>query len=102
LHQGFLVVYEGGEISTSLRECCNKIIHAEDFRPVYDNGSEPRDEGVYYMTGTVELQGRRGKAEWLVSMDVFAFLEAMLETVTFLKQEEMLDHSSAVEGQGSR
>ena len=54
------------------------------------------------MTGTVELQGRRGKAEWLVSLDIFAFLEAMLETVIFLKKEQIADHSSAAEGQGSR
>ncbi|WP_417272907.1 hypothetical protein [Celeribacter halophilus] len=98
-YQDFLVVYEGGPISDSLRECCNKVIHAEDFRPVYDNNSQPRDEGVYHMTGTVELQGRRGKSEWSVSLDVFAFLEAMLETVMFLTSEETAGHSSAVEGQ---
>lgn len=96
LHQGLLVVYEGGAISESLRECCNKIIHADDFRPVYDNDSEPRDEGVYHMTGIVEVRGRRGKAEWLVSLDIFAFLEATLETVTFLMSDEITDHSSAV------
>lgn len=96
LHQGLLVVYEGGAISESLRECCNKIIHADDFRPVYDNDSEPRDEGVYHMTGIVEARGRRGKAEWLVSLDIFAFLEATLETVTFVRSDEIADRSAAV------
>ncbi|WP_299927837.1 hypothetical protein [uncultured Pelagimonas sp.] len=100
-HQGFLVVYEGGAISDSLRECCNKIIHSKDFRPVYDNNSEPRDEGVYHMTGIIELQGSRGKTEWLVSLDIFAFLEAMLETVTFLMSEVTTDHFPAVEGQSN-
>lgn len=48
------------------------------------------------MTGIVEVRGRRGKAEWLVSLDIFAFLEATLETVTFLLSDEITDHFSAV------
>ena len=70
---------------TTLREACNKIIHCEDFRPVYDNGSEPRDAGVYYLTGEIELEGRKGAKLWLVSVDLFNFLEGVIETAHFLK-----------------
>jgi hypothetical protein len=81
-HVNFLTVYKGN-VRDSLRECCNKIIHAEDIRPVYDNSNEPQGEGKYHMTGTIELSGVFGKAEWVVSFGLFEFLEAMLETVDF-------------------
>lgn len=83
----FLIVFSGNGIPTTLREACNKIIHCEDFRPVYDNGSEPRDEGVYYMTGEIELEGRRGVKEWSVSVDLFNLLEGVMDTAHFLKVE---------------
>ncbi len=85
LHNGFLTIYEGEGTPETLRECCNKIIHTEDFRPVYDNGSRPRDEGVWSMTGEIELQGKLRKTDWKVVFDLFGFLEAMLETVDFLQ-----------------
>ncbi len=97
LHTEFLTVYTGGKIPATVRECCNKIIHTEDFRPVYDNNSEPRDKGVYHMTGSVELFGRRGKVEWELSFDLFTFLEAMLETVDFLRMGKANRKSSTVE-----
>ncbi len=81
----FLTAYSGEGIPTTLRESCNKIIHCEDFRPVYDNGSEPRDEGVYYMTGEIELEGRKGTKNWLVSVDLFNLLEGVMDTICFLK-----------------
>lgn len=83
-HGSFLVIYEGLGIPETLRECCNKIIHTEDFRPVYDNGSQPRDEGVWSMTSEIELEGKRGKVSWKVMFDLFSYLEAMLETVDHL------------------
>lgn len=91
----FITIYEGSAIPDTLRECCNKIIHTEDFRPVYDNGSRPRDEGVYYMTGEIELEGTRGKARWRVSFDLFPFLEAMLEVVAFLKRLSPSDETNS-------
>ncbi|MEQ8401349.1 MAG: hypothetical protein RIE06_15550 [Roseibium album] len=87
VHESFLVVYDGNGTPDTLRECCNKIIHTSDFRPVYDNGSQPRDEGIYYLTGEIELEGTKGKSEWLVSFDYFKFLEAMLEVIEFLERE---------------
>ncbi|WP_207462615.1 hypothetical protein [Azospirillum sp. SYSU D00513] len=74
--------YEGdGELG--IRESCNKIIHANDFRPTYDNGSAPRGEGVWAMNGTVELTGRDRQREWLVEVNVFAFLEAAIDLTSF-------------------
>ncbi|MCV6596460.1 MAG: hypothetical protein OIF40_05170 [Mangrovicoccus sp.] len=84
-HGGFLTIYEGEEIPETLRECCNKIIHTDDFRPVYDNGSQPRDEGIWSMIGEIELEGKMRRKPWQVAFVLFSFLEAIHETVDFLQ-----------------
>lgn len=84
IYDAFLTAYGEEEVAVSLRECCNKIIHTDDFRPVYDNGSQPRDEGVWSMTGEIELEGKNGKTKWHVVFDAFSFFEAMTETINFL------------------
>lgn len=71
-------VPEGQDDEPSLRECCNKIIHAEDFRPVYDNSHTFGESGGWAMDGGVELRGRRGKKEWSVTLYLTAFLEVVL------------------------
>ncbi len=61
----------------SFREACNKIIHAEDFRPTYDNGSNGREEDFAWgMTGIIELTGTLNKREW----DVWLTAEELLST----------------------
>lgn len=84
VHSNFMMNFDDTKLPTTVRECCNKIIHADDFRPVYDNGSQGRGEGVYYMTGEIELDGKKGTMRWSVSFDIYVFLEAILETVDFL------------------
>lgn len=80
--------YEGsGELG--IRDSCNKIIHATDFRPVYDNGSAPRDEGVWAMNGTVELTSRDRQRGWSVGLNVFAFLEAAIDLTSFGCPQEL-------------
>lgn len=82
----FLTVYSDEKITDSLRECCNKIIHADDVRPVYGNNDEEDDKVVWYMANTIELTGSFRKNEWSVSLDAFVFFEAMLETIQFLER----------------
>ena len=79
----FLTVYSEDKIRDSLREACNKIIHAEDLRVTYNHNDEDDEKRVWYMTNTVELQGRFGRKEWMVSIQLLHFFEAMLETVQF-------------------
>ncbi|MGK9054205.1 hypothetical protein [Neorhizobium petrolearium] len=67
-------------IDLTFRETCNKIIHAEDFRPTYDNGSNDRNEDFAWgMTGIIELMGRLGKREWNVWLTADEFLSTSLE-----------------------
>ncbi|PWC93001.1 hypothetical protein [Azospirillum sp. TSO5] len=81
--QGPFGSFHEGDGELGIRESCNKIIHADDFRPVYDNGSAPRDEGVWSMDGIVELTGRERQRGWLVGLNVLAFLEAAIDLVSF-------------------
>lgn len=97
IYDAFLTTNGEGDVAVSLRECCNKIIHTDDFRPVYDNGSQPRDEGVWAMTGEIEIEGKKGRGSWNVVFDVFSYFEAMLETVGFIKIE-LEDSNSLKQG----
>lgn len=81
---GFLTSYGEIDVKDSLRECCNKIIHADDIRPVYGNDGDDRETGVWYMTSDIELTGKLRKKEWVVALNGLQFFEAMLETVQFL------------------
>lgn len=72
----------------SLREACNKIIHAVDFRPVYERAERQEvDESysrVWYMTGEVEIGGMRGAHQWAVLLFVPPFLEMVLDRIAFV------------------
>ena len=85
-HGTFLTTHGKREVRDSLRELCNKIIHADDLRPVYDNGSVPRDEGVWVMDGCIELEGNYRGDEWSVTFIVYIFLEALLETADYVSK----------------
>lgn len=76
----WMVVFAGKKIPMSVRECCNKIVHALDFRPVYNNEDAPREDGGFYMTGELELEGERAGQNWKISI----FLPEFLESITKL------------------
>jgi hypothetical protein len=58
----------------SLRECCNKIIHADDIQPDFEsaNGQEP------HLTGTVRTTGSQGGKYWEAEIDVTNYVRASL------------------------
>ncbi|PND27851.1 hypothetical protein [Sinorhizobium sp. M4_45] len=67
-------------VDLSFREACNKIIHAEDIRYVYDNGSHGREEDYAWgMEGTMELKGKLRNKDWDVWLRAEEFLSACLE-----------------------
>lgn len=71
-------------VELSYREACNKLIHSEDFRPTYDNGSNASDDDFAWgMTGVVELMGRHGKHTWDVWLNVDELLSTILEVAAF-------------------
>jgi len=76
-----------GDGDFRLREACNKIIHATDFRPVYEHvdreieGREPQQ--VWHLDGQIELTGAQGKKEWEAVLFVQSFLEIVLDRLEF-------------------
>lgn len=76
---------DGGPVA--LREACNKIIHAVDFRPVYDHSDRKVGENeyrrVWYMTGEIEIGGLKGQRQWAVLLHLTAFLEIALDRIAF-------------------
>lgn len=71
----------------TLREACNKIIHACDFRPIYDHADHETEDDVFrrvwFMTGQIEIGGMQSMIQWDVLLDVEAFLEAVLDRIAF-------------------
>jgi hypothetical protein len=75
----------------TLREACNKIIHAREIRPATDrldrtviSGHENDPEEVLvYRTGLVELKGRLRRTEWEGAIMVPEFISTVIERITF-------------------
>lgn len=82
----FIGVLDDGDMR--LRDACNKIIHATDFRPVYERvdreiaGKVP--QRVWHLDGHIELAGALGKKEWRATLFVENFLETVLERLEFI------------------
>ena len=75
-----------------VREACNKILHAETARPLFEEGGEPHasyeeSEEEYrwwYLTGEIELTGHRQHGvKWECCLYVPPFLDVVLEVVSF-------------------
>ncbi|HHB1596779.1 TPA: hypothetical protein ACN976_004992 [Vibrio campbellii] len=62
-----------GKFSPSLRECCNKIIHAETFElELISTNESPK-----YWNGKCSLKGRLGNNCWHIKMDILKFCFAI-------------------------
>lgn len=82
---GQMLVWIGDEKGkTSLREVCNKIIHANDIRFVYVNTYQTFYDTIWMMEGTIELEGILKKKPWKVSFVLPDFLEALLDISNFI------------------
>jgi len=80
-----------GQEKFHLREACNKIIHAQEVRPLYERAdqyvieSENSELGqdIWYLTGEIELSGEfRGKG-WGAVVYTQRFLETVLGLIQF-------------------
>ena len=82
-----------GEEAITVRECCNKIIHALDIRPIYEVGDEDHylDEELEtkrqwkYWDGSLDLSGLKGKEEWHFELHVSDFCTALEELISALE-----------------
>jgi hypothetical protein len=93
----FIGVLDGGVLR--LREACNKIIHATDFRPVYEHverelpGQDP--QLVWHLDGQIELEGTLGKKQWQATLFVENFLETVLDRLEFEPPEDQAGPESS-------
>lgn len=82
-----------GGANVTLRECCNKIIHALDIQPIYENGDEEHylDEESEikrewkYWDGSLDLSGLKGQEEWHFELYVSNFCTALEELISTLE-----------------
>jgi hypothetical protein len=88
-HSDFGAVHQGPENTTkTLRECSNKIVHAEDLRPVYDTEDDRADPNAMWgMDGTLELYGKRSCEPWHITIYLRSYLEGVLELIQFGESE---------------
>jgi len=67
-----------GDFDLTLRESCNKIIHATTFSLVFQNARNERPRYTYgYWNGICQLCGSHGKSMWKVALNVYRWCDAM-------------------------
>ncbi|MBA4172254.1 MAG: hypothetical protein C0511_06275 [Hyphomicrobium sp.] len=75
----FGVVEDGkSRVPLTLREACNKVIHAETMKLGYATN----DSG-WAMDGTILINGKRGKQKWATTLNMLPFLEAIIDCLEF-------------------
>lgn len=78
-HVGLLLVDKKEEpLDLTMREACNKIIHAEEI--IFDIG-KIRGHALYYHKPVIHLYGKRGKQGWKASIDLILFCNAANQQV---------------------
>lgn len=80
------IVY--GNFKLSLRESCNKIIHAVNVKPLWVRNS---NNGIdyQYWNGKIQLTGAHGKTKWQMILDVAQWARAY---ENFIELLEKTDH----------
>ena len=76
-----------GKDSFSLREACNKIIHAHEVRPLYERidrevNNQELDQDLWYRTGEVQLKGKQHENSWCAVLYIQPFLELVLDSIS--------------------
>jgi len=67
-----------GEVTLTLRESCNKIIHASAFSLVFENARSTVPRHLYsFWNGICQLSGTQSRRPWRVALNVYRWAEAM-------------------------
>jgi len=67
-----------GELELTLRESCNKIIHASTFNLVFENARSTVPKHLYsFWNGVCQLSGVQSKKPWRVALNVYRWADAM-------------------------
>ncbi|MFM4728383.1 hypothetical protein ACEUDQ_15370 [Aeromonas caviae] len=72
-----------GNVKLSIRECCNKIIHAKEVVLCYDQF----DDGIgEYWNGFCRLSGDHQGRDWLIEIDIKKWVLAMKHYLDIIKE----------------
>lgn len=75
-----------GSADLTLREALNKIIHAQDIRPVYDSEDDIGDPNIRWgMDSQIELEGKHCETDWKATIHVLGFLDGVIELTDFVE-----------------
>ena len=67
-----------GDVTLSLRESCNKIIHATNFNLNFQNARSGVPRSLYtYWNGICQFSGTHSRKPWRVALDVYRWADAM-------------------------
>lgn len=77
--------FDIGNESLTLRNACNKIIHATDVSLVWA-GLDERDRTEHW-TGWVALDGTRGNAEWRLLLNVVSLATALHRVLSSIEEQ---------------
>lgn len=67
-----------GDLELTVRESCNKVIHATTFGLVFENARSTVPRYNYsFWNGICQLSGEHSKRSWRVAVDVYRWAEAV-------------------------
>jgi hypothetical protein len=78
-----------GNFDLSIRESCNKVIHAKTASPVWATAVEKGVEFQYW-SGDFNLIGSKGKDEWHVTLHVASWAKAIEKFLTNIHLKDLI------------
>lgn len=67
-----------GDFALTLRESCNKIIHATNFELVFQNARNTKPSYLYsYWNGICKFGGVHSRRPWQIALDVYRWSDSM-------------------------
>ena len=69
----------------SLRDACNKIIHCDTIRPIYDSldGISKNEPNFYYLSGSIELTGKENRKKWTANLYLQCYIDLVMDLICF-------------------
>lgn len=84
-----LGILNGDNSMLTVREACNKIIHATeislDWTPIDNKADIDEGKASYFWSGIVKLRGKKGNSKWELSLHIEDFCIALSRLLSILE-----------------
>jgi hypothetical protein len=77
-----------GEFELTVREVCNKIIHARNVVPVWESDTQ-QESGFRYWSGSLELAGKKSGRDWRLLLHVAPWARSLQRFLDEAESQEM-------------